>query len=66
LKKYNISIDTGGTFTDCIAVDEEGVFSRKKVLSSGVLRGEIVEILTKKSIRINQSWTLGKAIISIF
>jgi 5-oxoprolinase (ATP-hydrolysing) len=63
LKKYNISIDTGGTFTDCIAVDEEGVFSRKKVLSSGVLRGEIVEILTKKSIRINQSWTLGKDIL---
>jgi 5-oxoprolinase (ATP-hydrolysing) len=38
---WRISLDTGGTFTDCIAVDPDGLLRRAKVLSSGSLRGRI-------------------------
>ncbi|MEX2455772.1 MAG: hydantoinase B/oxoprolinase family protein [Balneolaceae bacterium] len=36
---WNFYIDTGGTFTDCIAVDPNGYEHRCKVLSSSALRG---------------------------
>ena len=36
---YNLYIDTGGTFTDCIAETPEGNILRRKVLSSSALRG---------------------------
>ncbi len=36
---YKISIDTGGTFTDCIATSPDGTILRRKVLSSSALRG---------------------------
>ena len=38
---YTISIDTGGTFTDCTGITPEGRVIHRKVLSSGCLRGEI-------------------------
>ncbi|MCD4748095.1 MAG: hypothetical protein K8R59_01870 [Thermoanaerobaculales bacterium] len=41
---WQIWIDTGGTFTDCIALDPEGQIHRCKVLSSGALRDRIVTI----------------------
>lgn len=37
-KHWAIWIDTGGTFTDCIATDPEGKLTKVKVLSSGILR----------------------------
>lgn len=42
---WRIMIDTGGTFTDCLAVSPDGRRRRIKVLSSGRLRGrlEVVE-----------------------
>jgi len=36
---WKLYIDTGGTFTDCIAYDPEGNIHRKKVLSSSAIRG---------------------------
>ncbi|MCH8192390.1 MAG: hypothetical protein IIA65_00055, partial [Planctomycetes bacterium] len=38
-KTYNVTIDTGGTFTDCLAQTSGGAIVRRKVLSSGALRG---------------------------
>ncbi len=38
---WQVWVDTGGTFTDCLGVDPDGVVHRAKLLSSGVLRGEI-------------------------
>lgn len=38
---WKIWIDTGGTFTDCIAVDPSGHSRNLKVLSSGILRVRI-------------------------
>lgn len=38
---WSFWIDTGGTFTDCLAQSPEGVLSRRKVLSSSALRGTV-------------------------
>ena len=38
--RWRIQVDTGGTFTDCLAVDPGGRVWRAKVLSSGCLRVE--------------------------
>ncbi|MES2797282.1 MAG: hydantoinase B/oxoprolinase family protein [Bacteroidota bacterium] len=56
---YKISIDTGGTFTDCIC-EKDGEISRLKLLSKSVLRSEIVEILSENSIRIKDNWGFEK------
>ncbi|MGD8415108.1 MAG: hydantoinase/oxoprolinase family protein, partial [Candidatus Latescibacterota bacterium] len=48
---WNIWVDTGGTFTDCVARDDGGTLHRAKVLSSGALRGSLREILSPKVIR---------------
>ena len=36
---WRLWADTGGTFTDCIAISPEGEVRRAKVLSSGVVLG---------------------------
>ncbi len=38
---WDIWIDTGGTFTDCVARGPDGTLRRAKVLSSGALRGRV-------------------------
>lgn len=38
---WQLWVDTGGTFTDCIAVSPDGGMARAKVLSSGRVRGEV-------------------------
>jgi len=43
-KTWRIWIDTGGTFTDCIATSPDDEVTRLKVLSSGVLRVTLISI----------------------
>jgi 5-oxoprolinase (ATP-hydrolysing) len=52
---YKISIDTGGTFTDCFC-EKNGEISRLKLLSKSVLRSEIVEVVSADSIKIKDNW----------
>ncbi|AKD56679.1 hydantoinase B/oxoprolinase family protein [Spirosoma radiotolerans] len=40
---YQIWIDTGGTFTDGLAQDPNGILHRAKVLSSSRLRGQLID-----------------------
>jgi 5-oxoprolinase (ATP-hydrolysing) len=56
LNIWNIWIDTGGTFTDCIAQDPEGNLRYVKVLSNSSLRGSVAEIISPHKIRIDQNW----------
>ncbi len=57
--KWSIWVDTGGTFTDCIAqAPHANDWLRLKVLSSGELRGRLLEPLTKNSFRIAHQWPL--------
>ena len=41
---WKIWVDTGGTFTDCIAINPVGELKRLKVLSSSLLRVKILDI----------------------
>lgn len=62
-KSYKISIDTGGTFTDCVATDNEGLDYRYKILSNSSLRGEIVEQLSPVLFKVKAAWFLKRDIL---
>lgn len=62
-RKFEFFADTGGTFTDCIAIDDEGKYYRKKVLSNGSIRGDIIRFLDKRTIQINEKWGLKTDIL---
>ena len=53
---WQIWIDTGGTFTDCLAIDPTGNKTRIKVLSSSCLRGRITGKLSPNTYRFEASW----------
>ncbi|MEA2600239.1 MAG: hypothetical protein QOF89_1231 [Acidobacteriota bacterium] len=55
---WHIWADTGGTFTDCLAVDPTGRLHRAKVLSTSAVRGRIVERTGPDSVRIEAGWTV--------
>ena len=54
--RWKTWVDTGGTFTDCIAVDEHGTLRRQKVLSNSGLRGAIEEVISPTKMRISATW----------
>ncbi|MCG8608800.1 hydantoinase/oxoprolinase family protein [bacterium] len=54
--RWRVWVDTGGTFTDCVAKDPDGKTLRAKVLSSSALRGTIVQMLSAQQVRINEKW----------
>lgn len=53
---WKIWVDTGGTFTDCIAVDDSGGISRLKVLSNGTLRGKVHSQLSADVLAVDINW----------
>jgi 5-oxoprolinase (ATP-hydrolysing) len=53
---WKIWIDTGGTFTDCLAIDATGNKTRIKVLSSSRLRGRITEKIKAFHYRFEANW----------
>lgn len=63
---WKIWMDTGGTFTDCIAINPSQKVNRLKVLSSGVLRGKILQSLSRNSFLIEMSLPTGKDIFKGF
>ncbi|MBN2732959.1 MAG: hydantoinase/oxoprolinase family protein, partial [Balneolaceae bacterium] len=54
--KWNIWVDTGGTFTDCLGIDPNGKWHRTKVLSSSALRGTVKKVLSDDTILIEKEW----------
>jgi len=65
-KFFNIYIDTGGTFTDCIGVDEKEKLYRIKVLSSSDLRAKIVKKISEKEFQVSDNWNLKRDILNGF
>lgn len=59
-------VDTGGTFTDCIGMDNTGRQCRRKVLSSSSLRGTIRKVVSDCEFEISDSWHLGRDILRGF
>jgi len=55
---WAVWVDTGGTFTDCIARDPSGQVHRVKVLSSSALRGTLLEVVGKRRLRVELKWSL--------
>lgn len=65
-KYFQLFVDTGGTFTDCIGVDENGIQYRQKVLSSSSLRSTIKKVLSENEFQIADSWNLKRDILKGF
>lgn len=59
---WQILIDTGGTFTDCIALSPDGKVVREKVLSIGSLRGTLLEKKDKGTFKFFHKWHLDRDI----
>ncbi|MCP4898045.1 MAG: hydantoinase/oxoprolinase family protein [bacterium] len=56
--RWQIWADTGGTFTDCLAVDPLGVLHRTKVLSSSSIRGHVRARIGENKLAIEVPWEL--------
>lgn len=65
-KYFQLFIDTGGTFTDCIGRDETGKQFRQKVLSSSNLRSTITKVISSTQFEISDSWNLNRDIFKGF
>ena len=57
MRRWQIRVDTGGTFTDCLAVDPQGRLHRAKVLSSSTLRGRITDRPAPDTLHVDIPWT---------
>ncbi|UCG50746.1 MAG: hydantoinase B/oxoprolinase family protein [Candidatus Latescibacterota bacterium] len=55
-QNWKIWVDTGGTFTDCLAVDNKERLHRVKLLSNSALRGSIDEVISPREIRVREGW----------
>ncbi|HSS50545.1 MAG TPA: hydantoinase/oxoprolinase family protein [Thermoanaerobaculia bacterium] len=55
---WQIWADTGGTFTDCLAVDPAGRLHRAKVLSTSALRGRIAARAGEDAVRVDPGWAV--------
>lgn len=56
---WQIWVDTGGTFTDCLALAPDGNLHRSKVLSNSTLRGSILQVRENKTITVRATWLTG-------
>ena len=60
---FRLYIDTGGTFTDCIAITPEKKVLRRKVLSSSCLRTNIRRIVSPYEIELANNWDIYNDIL---
>ncbi|HLM66567.1 MAG TPA: hydantoinase B/oxoprolinase family protein, partial [Longimicrobium sp.] len=63
MSPWQIWIDTGGTFTDCLAVDPHGTLRRAKVLSSSALRAVVAEVESADTLRIAEEWGAAAGVV---
>ncbi|MEN0049983.1 MAG: hydantoinase/oxoprolinase N-terminal domain-containing protein, partial [Bacteroidota bacterium] len=65
-KYWQIWVDTGGTFTDCICVSLDKQKKRIKVLSSAALRGIVTKKIAPNTYQFTQKWNIKKDIFSSY
>jgi 5-oxoprolinase (ATP-hydrolysing) len=56
-ERWQIWVDTGGTFTDGVAIAPDGSVRSTKILSTSALRGRIVRRLSPERFEIRESWS---------
>lgn len=61
-----VRVDTGGTFTDCIATAPDGSVRRAKVLSTSALRGSVLTVIDSRTLRISAQWTGPPGLVAGF
>ncbi len=61
MDNWKIYVDTGGTFTDCIAISPKRKKLKTKVLSSSTLRGVFTKKINSTTFEIQQNWGIGNA-----
>lgn len=61
---WELWIDTGGTFTDCIARDPEGNTRRLKVLSNSVIRGKITGKPGTRYLNVDLAWPVDEDVFA--
>ncbi len=66
MSRWQVHVDTGGTFTDCVAHDDVGGVHRAKVLSSGALRGRVARVLDDRRLEIEQKWGVADDFVREF
>jgi 5-oxoprolinase (ATP-hydrolysing) len=62
--RWRIWIDTGGTFTDCLALDPGGHHHRAKVLSSGTLRATVEDAPAGDVLRLRGDWGTSADVVA--
>ncbi|MEJ2085962.1 MAG: hydantoinase/oxoprolinase N-terminal domain-containing protein, partial [Acidobacteriota bacterium] len=55
---WTLWVDTGGTFTDCVAIDARGRTHRAKVLSSSTIRGRSEWRESRNILGVTEEWAL--------
>lgn len=61
--KWKIWIDTGGTFTDCLAISPDGIENRIKVLSSSCIRGKLIRKIDAYVYQFEASWNYDSRLL---
>lgn len=59
---WQIFVDTGGTFTDCYAIDPDGQHLQTKVLSSSALRGKFLRQTDFYTWEVSVDWGISEDI----
>ncbi|MFG0259229.1 MAG: hydantoinase/oxoprolinase family protein, partial [Phycisphaerales bacterium JB041] len=54
--RWRVCVDTGGTFTDCLATAPDGTLRRGKVLSTGAVRATIRDITSPTRLVLEGGW----------
>lgn len=62
MSTWKIWVDTGGTFTDCLATDPSGTITRLKVLSNGAIRGRVLTRLSSDTLAVEINWPTDRDI----
>lgn len=64
LMSWHISIDTGGTFTDCMATDPTGNVRTLKILSDGSLRNTLSRRISPVQWKISTPWEYDPQVLA--
>jgi len=63
-RRWRVWIDTGGTFTDGLAVAPDGTWKRCKILSTSALRGRVIRQPSADQVEIEESWDAPAGLVT--